>query len=99
MNSLFNQFFFLSGEKLINFSKLLVSKITEKINDDLYKGLLLNMPNKNNSYASATLNKNCLENDFDCEIICNDCTKRCVSKFHFLGLECIYCNGFNTNKC
>jgi hypothetical protein len=31
MNSLFNQFFFLGGEKL-NFSKLLVSKITEKIN-------------------------------------------------------------------
>ncbi len=66
-------------------------------NRKLYNGYLLNMPNKTGSYAMATLNEECLENEFDTNITCNDCEKKCTTKFHFLGLECLFCNGFNTN--
>ncbi|KAL8271353.1 hypothetical protein Esti_004687 [Eimeria stiedai] len=29
-------------------------------------------------------------------IVCNDCLERCVTDFHFVGLMCTKCNGFNT---
>ena len=29
-------------------------------------------------------------------IYCNDCEKECETLFHYIGNECMYCNGFNT---
>lgn len=29
-------------------------------------------------------------------IYCNDCEKKCYSKFHFLYHKCTHCNGYNT---
>ena len=29
-------------------------------------------------------------------IYCNDCEKKCFSKFHFLYHKCTHCNGYNT---
>lgn len=31
-------------------------------------------------------------------ISCNDCNARCWSPFHWLGLKCHYCGGYNTNQ-
>ena len=30
-------------------------------------------------------------------VLCNDCVKRSVVKYHFLGHECAHCQGFNTS--
>lgn len=32
------------------------------------------------------------------EIFCNDCEKKSFTNMHFYGLECKYCNGFNTQE-
>jgi hypothetical protein len=29
-------------------------------------------------------------------IYCNDCEKKCYSKYHFLYHKCVNCNGYNT---
>ena len=29
-------------------------------------------------------------------VYCNDCEKKCYSKFHFLYHKCSHCNGYNT---
>ncbi|KAK6433840.1 hypothetical protein LTR95_009978 [Oleoguttula sp. CCFEE 5521] len=31
-------------------------------------------------------------------ISCNDCNARCWTTFHWLGLKCTYCGGYNTNQ-
>nr|OQO22654.1 hypothetical protein B0A51_09958 [Rachicladosporium sp. CCFEE 5018] len=31
-------------------------------------------------------------------ISCNDCNARCWTPFHWLGLKCTYCGGYNTNQ-
>jgi len=31
-------------------------------------------------------------------ISCNDCNSRCWTPFHWLGLKCHYCGGYNTNQ-
>ena len=31
-------------------------------------------------------------------ISCNDCEQRSVTPFHYLGLECQNCRGFNTTR-
>lgn len=32
------------------------------------------------------------------EIYCYDCESRCAAEFHFLGMECSSCNGYNTSE-
>jgi hypothetical protein len=30
------------------------------------------------------------------EVLCNDCERRCITKYHFMYHKCIYCGGYNT---
>jgi hypothetical protein len=46
--------------------------------------------------AQAVLNENLLENHRKIKICCFDCEAKSVTNFHFLGLECQSCKGFNT---
>jgi hypothetical protein len=39
-----------------------------------------------------------LEENNKVEVYCNDCEVKSISPFHFLGLECGACHGFNTTK-
>jgi len=68
-------------------------------NNKLFIGQLLNIPmKKENTYATATIHQNNLENISDINILCYDCDKKSTTKFHFLGLECMLCGSFNTSK-
>lgn len=80
------------------FGKFKVTGQDEK-NKKLFIGQLLNMPmKKENTYATATINQDYLENIPEIDILCYDCDKKSTTKFHFLGLECMLCNSFNTSK-
>jgi len=46
--------------------------------------------------AHAVLDEAMLENTKKVRICCYDCEAKTVTKFHFLGLECQSCKGFNT---
>ena len=74
-------------------------KINEKIikyDNCFYSGDLINwiLPNGISTYA--ILLESCLEKDLSKEIYCNDCGSKSIQQFHFLGLECVKCGGFNT---
>lgn len=71
----------------------------DQYNKSLYHGLLLDIKNHcNNTYVSATLHINMLENILDTEIICNDCNQFSNSKYHYLGIKCYNCGSYNTCK-
>jgi hypothetical protein len=46
----------------------------------------------------ATIQLAALKKEIKVAAFCNDCEKKCMSDFHFLGLECAYCKGFNTAR-
>ena len=53
---------------------------------------------RENTYATATIHQNDLENISDIDILCYDCDKKSTTLFHFLGLKCKLCGSFNTSK-
>ena len=44
----------------------------------------------------ATLQLDVLRRNITVPYLCYDCENKGVTKFHFLGLECTHCRGFNT---
>jgi hypothetical protein len=46
------------------------------------------------SFPLSSLSKR----EFKVDYFCNDCTQRGRTNYHFFGLECIYCSGFNTAR-
>ena len=68
-------------------------KIT-KINDNMISGILINWQLNNN--VIATFYKNDLLLKYTVTVYCNDCNIKTESDFHFLGVECKNCCGFNT---
>lgn len=48
--------------------------------------------------ARATFCESALRRDNTVDITCYDCEQRSTTAFHFLGLECRCCGGFNTGK-
>ena len=49
------------------------------------------------SYAvKAILRLRDMKSDVRVLVSCNDCEKRSKSPFHFLGMECAHCQGYNT---
>jgi RING finger/CHY zinc finger protein 1 len=49
-----------------------------------------------NDYIYGTFNRESLNKIKEIEIYCNECEKKCISEFHYLGSECKYCHSFNT---
>ena len=63
------------------------------------QGQLINFKLANNEYATAYLSiDTILEEYLKCRVICSDCEKESISKFHYLGIECRLCGSFNTSK-
>lgn len=52
----------------------------------------------NGSFPKATLDEDVLDNHKIVKICCFDCEQKTTTKFHFLGLECQACNGYNTSQ-
>jgi hypothetical protein len=48
--------------------------------------------------ASATIPVGLLQKDYIVDIFCHDCERKSKASFHFLGLECPFCRGFNTAR-
>ena len=71
-----------------------VFQITSINEEDMCEGLLINWNLANSQTARAFLQKSTLRKAV--EVYCNDCQLKCWSEFHFVGLECKYCKGFNT---
>ena len=36
------------------------------------------------------------EYNMDVEVLCNDCNKQCMTKFHFMAMKCNHCGSYNT---
>ena len=65
---------------------------------NLYHGRLIGWQLVNGQAATAALQLHCLKKDLMVTISCNDCEKRSTSSFHFLGMECRRCKGYNTAR-
>jgi hypothetical protein len=67
-----------------------------QIEGNRIQGDLVDWKLKDGSYAKITMDKR--EIELWVSIYCNDCEAKSTTKFHFLGLECLYCRGYNTVK-
>jgi Zinc-ribbon len=47
-------------------------------------------------YLQATLRHEELSREKKVLISCIECEQRCYAIFHYLGMECKHCHGFNT---
>jgi RING finger/CHY zinc finger protein 1 len=75
--------------------------VEEIINNEnnliIYKGSFPNW-NINNKNVIGYFNIESLKKDVKkINIFCNDCETKSFTPFHYLGNECVNCNGFNTN--
>jgi hypothetical protein len=59
-------------------------------------GRLLDWKLANGEFAKATIQMKQLKKDVRVMILCYDCEIKSEASFHFLGLECSTCRGFNT---
>ncbi len=64
----------------------------------LWEGYFLNWQLCNGTRVRASLQESVLDKKRDMKIWCFDCESKSVTQFHFLGLECKNCGGFNTTK-
>lgn len=67
-------------------------------NNIMCHGRLINWKMNNNKIPTATIQLKSLKKDFIVNVSCNDCGKRFPAKFHFLGMECLHCKGYNTAR-
>jgi len=66
--------------------------LIESINELLYKGTSIRLSNVKGTFYKYDLKKEVKK----VNIYCNDCSKRSNVYFHYLGMECLHCNSFNT---
>jgi hypothetical protein len=59
-------------------------------------GQLIDWRLSNGEYAKATIELKQLRKDVRVIILCYDCEVKSEVPFHFLGLECPMCCGYNT---
>lgn len=62
----------------------------------LCDGLLQDWKLSDGSYAKAVISEDKLTRNHTTKIVCYDCEKKSETPFHFLGLECKHCGGYNT---
>lgn len=70
----------------------------KEITDLIYKGNFIDWKLKDGSLVFASLQKKDLEKNIYLQIYCNDCEKKSYSLYHFYGLMCNFCKGFNTQE-
>ena len=68
------------------------------VDANLYHGRLIGWQLTTGRTVTAALRSRCLKKNLLVNISCNDCEKRSSSSFHFLGMECRHCKGFNTAR-
>lgn len=76
------------------YGKFKINEITES----KYKGHFIDWKLKNGSFVFGSLLKKDLEKNIYLYIYCNDCEKKSYSLYHFYGLMCQFCRGFNTQE-
>ena len=75
------------------FGKFQLSKIENNIGSHVrYSGKFLNWN------AFGYLHESAITKNIYKYIYCNDCEKKCWTLFHFYGLMCQFCRGFNTQE-
>lgn len=83
--------------KVFGNSLFMINEIDYKNDTTLYRGYFIDLKMKNGKHVHGCLNQNdVIKKVKKVLIYCNDCKKRCETLFHYLGNECIDCNGFNT---
>ena len=86
------------------FGKFLISSINITSGTKLFSGEFVNWygygyENKKSRFnVKATLNYSSVKKNLYKNIYCNDCGKNSSTLFHFYGLECGECGGFNTQE-
>lgn len=65
---------------------------------NLYHGRLIGWPLQSGITATATLQLRSLKKNLMTTISCNDCEMKSNANFHFLGMECKHCKGYNTAR-
>ena len=63
-----------------------------KIENNIYYGKFVNWN------AFGYLHESAITKNIYKKIYCNDCEKECWTLFHFYGLMCTLCRGFNTQE-
>jgi hypothetical protein len=64
------------------------------IEENRIHGELVDWKLKDGVCAKITMDKREMEKWV--KVYCNDCEAQSTTRFHFLGLECVNCRGFNT---
>ena len=49
-------------------------------------------------YLDCRINNEPMMSQKSVNIVCNDCNKKSITKYHYVGLKCIECNSYNTYK-
>ena len=65
---------------------------------EMCSGELIGWQLADNRFAQATFWRNSLTIDTKVDVYCFDCEIATLSPFHFYGIECQQCHGFNTSK-
>lgn len=67
-------------------------------NKNRIRGYFVDWKLKNNTHPTGDLDFNTITRNIYISIYCNDCELKSKSLFHFFGLECYHCKGFNTQE-
>lgn len=64
----------------------------------IWDGYLVDWPMANGQQSRASLHASVLHKTRRVAVLCYDCEAKSTADFHFLGLECGACGGFNTRQ-
>lgn len=68
------------------------------IKDFMYGGHFVDWKLKNGTLVYGRLHEKSITKNIYISIYCNDCEKKSSTLYHFYGLECKHCGGFNTQQ-
>jgi hypothetical protein len=71
---------------------------TRQLVTSMCSGRLVSWNLRGGSSVHATFRLSELRKDLKVAILCYDCEMKSKAAFHFLGLECGHCKGFNTTR-
>ena len=78
--------------------KFKVLDINNLNNKKMYSGEFIEWTNNNKTNVFGTLNQDSIIKILYKNIYCNDCENKSTRPFHFYGIECGFCKGFNTQE-
>jgi len=90
-----SEFFEIKIGDIVNtkYGDFIINNITE---ENICEGEFIKWKKKDCSNVKGFLNRENLKKNTKVKILCNDCDLESMNEFHFIGVECILCNSFNT---